>query len=105
EEWVGPWREGGEGGRDWFTEQAERPCRRGHGLCRNRGGLRRFLILNVPPLRTFRRRAAASARAFRIAERQPHLEGKIGAQKIGNIGTVRLHDEPFLVLAEPKRIE
>ena len=45
------------------------------------------------------------ARAFRVAERQPHLEGEIGAQEVRHVGAVRLNDQPFLILAQAQMIE
>ena len=45
-------------------------------------------MFDVEPLVALRRLAAEAARAIRIAERQPHLEGKIGAQEIDEVGAV-----------------
>src|SRR5262249_56246219 len=53
---------------------------------------RRLEILNVPPPVAFRPLAAATARALRVAERQPHLERKIGAPEVGEDGAVGTND-------------
>src|SRR6185437_2193212 len=68
-------------------------------------GVRAFEILDTEPLVAFRRLAAAAARTFRVAERQTHLEGEIGAQEIRKIGAVGAIDEAHLVLAEAQMIE
>ena len=45
-------------------------------------------MTDVEPLRTFRRPAGEAARATRIAERQSHLVGKIGAQEVDEVGAI-----------------
>ena len=69
------------------------------------GAGRRLLFRDVPPLCAFRRLAAVAARAFRVAERQPHLEGEIGAQEVRHVGAIGLNDEPLLILAQAQMIE
>ena len=73
-------------------------CSAGEG----RGGSR---ILNVPPLGTPWRLAAVAARALRVAERQPHLEREIRAQKVGEVGAVGTNDHPHLVFAQTQIVE
>src|SRR5579864_5995844 len=59
-------------------------------------------MLDIEPLATPRRLAA---RAIRIAERQPHLEGKIGPQEIDEVGTVRPQAGLRIVFVAAKIIE
>ena len=73
--------------------------------CSVRRRRRRLLVHDVPPLWASRRLAAVAARAFRVAERQPHLEGEIGAQEVRHVGAVGLNDQPFLILAQAQMIE
>jgi hypothetical protein len=61
--------------------------------------------LDARPADAGRRIAAAAARAFREAERQSHLESKIGAQEIRKIGAVRTKHDLHLVFAETKMVE
>ena len=77
----------------------------GRGILLRGRRRRRFLVLDVPPLWAFRRLTAVTARAFRIAERQPHLEGEIGAKEIRDVGAVGLQDEAFVVLAKIEIVE
>ncbi len=91
------------GRRNWLVEHPEQAAA-GRGSLFGRGG-RRFLFLDVPPLGTFRRVAAAAARALRVAERQPHLEREIGAQEVGKVGAVGANDEPLLVFAQTQMVE
>jgi len=67
---------------------------------RRRGGIE----IGQPRV-AFRRVAAAAARAIRVAERQPHLEGKICAQKVRKLGAVGAKDESHLVFAEAQIVE
>ena len=69
-------------------------CRHPCILLGRRRRTRDFGMLDVEPLIAFRRPAAETARAIRIAERQSHLEGEIGAQEIDEVGAVR--SEPGL---------
>jgi uncharacterized protein (UPF0261 family) len=48
---------------------------------------------------------AAAARAFRVAVRQAHLEGEIGAQKVRQVGTVGANDHVDFVFAQTQVIE
>src|SRR6185369_3322761 len=66
---------------------------------------RRLLLHDVPPLRAPGRAAAAAARALRVAERQAHLEGEVGAQEIGEVGAVGLDHELLLVLTQAQMVE
>ena len=75
--------------------------RRG-GLLRRRRRARHLGMLNVEPLVAFRRRAAGAARAIRIAERQPHLEGEIGAQEVDEIGAVGAQASATLSSPRPR---
>ena len=81
------------------AEQSSRRTERRGDLLRREAEARGSSVLNVPPLVALRRLAAAAARALRIAERQPHLEGEIGAQEIWKVGAVGANDEPHLVFA------
>src|SRR5262245_20592197 len=62
-------------------------------------------LLNVPPREALRRLAADAARAFRVPERQPHLECEIRAQKVREVGTVGTNDEPHLVFAQAQMVK
>src|SRR5262249_46495735 len=66
---------------------------------------RRLEILNVPPPVAFRPLAAATARALRVAERQPHLEREIGAQEVGKISAVGANDHAHRVFAQTQVVE
>ena len=55
------------------------------GLLRRRRRARDLGMLDIEPLVALRRSAAVAARAVRIAKRQAHLEGEIGAQEINEI--------------------
>ena len=59
-------------------------------------------IDDAEPLRAGRRLAA---RAPRIAERQAHLEGEIGAQIVHHVGAVGLQRHRDFVFAEAERVE
>ena len=62
-------------------------------------------MLNVEPLVALRRRAAAAARAIRIAERQSHLECEIRAQKVDEVGAVGANGPDHVVFAETQIVE
>ena len=81
--------------------------RRCRGVClaAGAGARRRVGIWNAEPLRALRRRAAAAARALRVAERQPHLEGEIGAQEVGRSAQSGRMTMPHLVFAEAQMVE
>ena len=83
---------------------------------RRRGDRRDFLfgrrrrardlgMLDVEPLVALRRLAAGAARAIRIAERQPHLEGEIGAQEVDEVGAVGAKADRHVVFAETQIVE
>src|SRR5215472_17913062 len=79
--------------------------RRSGGFLFGRRRRRRFKILNVPPRKAFRRLATTAARAFRIPERQSHLEREIRAQKVRKISAVGMKDESHLVFAQTQMVE
>ncbi len=79
--------------------------RRREARLRVRGRLRWLLILDVEPSRARRRLAATATRAFRIAERQSHLEREVGAQEVRKIGAIGPDDHSHLVLAQAEVIE
>ena len=60
---------------------------------------------DVEPLVALRRRAAGAARAIRIAERQPHLVGEIGAQEIDEVGAIGAQAQRSIVFAETEIVE
>ena len=66
---------------------------------------RRPGIGNARPRDAPRRMAAAAARAVRIAERQSHLEGEIGAQEIDEIGAIGSQHHRHFVFAGAEIIE
>ncbi len=70
-----------------------------------RAGGEEVSILNVPPRVASRRLAGAAARALRVPERQPHLEGEIRAQEVWKVGAVGPDDQPHLVFAETQMVE
>ena len=62
-------------------------------------------MLDIEPLETLRRLAAATARAVRIAERQTHLVGEIGAQEIDEVGAVGTQAGACVVFAAAQMVE
>src|SRR6478672_11272416 len=62
-------------------------------------------ILHAEPLEALRRRTPTAARAFRIPERQSHLECEVGAQKIRQVSAVGADDKPYLVFAQAQMVE
>ena len=98
---------GGGAGAAGLAEHPRTPVRRGRrrDFVRAAAGARRPRILNAQPLRALRRLAAAAARAFRVPERQPHLEGEVRAQEIRKVGAVGAKDDLHLVFAETQMVE
>src|SRR5262245_12115869 len=66
---------------------------------------RRLEILNVPPRVALGSFAGATARAFRVAERQAHLEREIGAQEVRQVGAVGTNNESHRVFTQTQMVE
>src|ERR1700742_3785796 len=62
-------------------------------------------MLDVEPLVAFGRLAGEAPRAIRIAERQPHLVCKIGAQEVDEVGAVGAKAHRHVVSAAPQIVE
>ena len=63
------------------------------------------MIHDIPPLRTLRGFARATARTLGVSKRQAHLERKISAQEVRKVGAVRAINESLLILAETEMVE
>ena len=94
--------------------QKRRPWHRRRGVGKRSGsdflfGRRRrprdFRMLHVEPLVALRWLAAGAARAIRIAERQAHFVGEIGAQEVDEIGAIGTKAGLRIILAATQIVE